>query len=79
MRITNYSTNAGGVSSNVTFTSTTARLYTIETNPDLNPLNWADSGLGVFAPDSGTTTTRPVTQVSATKRFFRVKTMRPLP
>ena len=79
LRITSYSTNASGVSSNVTFTSTTARLYTIEINPDLNPLNWVDSGLGMFAPDAGSTTSRGLTQVSATKRFFRVKTMRPLP
>jgi hypothetical protein len=80
LRITAYSTNSGGVNSNVTFTSTTARLYTIETNTDLTqPLNWVDSGLGIFAPDAGTSTTRPVAQTSAVKRFFRVKTMPPLP
>jgi hypothetical protein len=80
LRITNYSTSAGGTSSNVSFTSTTARLYTIEVNPDLTqPLNWTDSGLGLFAPDAGAVTMRSVTQASATKRFFRVKTMRPLP
>jgi hypothetical protein len=80
LHITAYSTNSGGVSSNVTFTSTTARLYTIEVNGDLTqPVNWTDSGLGLFAPDQGATTTRIVTQASATKRFFQVKTMRPLP
>jgi hypothetical protein len=56
------------------------RLYSIEVNTDLTmPLNWTDSGLGMFAPDQGTSTTRNVTQASATKRFFRVQTMRPLP
>jgi hypothetical protein len=80
LRITAYSTNSGGVSSNVTFTSTTARLYTIEVNGDITqPLNWTDSGLGLFAPDQGARTTRIVTQASATKKVFRVKTMRPLP
>ena len=80
LRITAFSTNPGGVSSKVKFTSTTARLYTIEVNTDLTqPLNWTDSGLGMFAPDAGTSTTRVVTQGSTTKRFFRVKTMRPLP
>jgi hypothetical protein len=80
LRITAYSTGGAGTSSNVTFTSTTARLYTIEVNTDLTqPLNWMDSGLGVFAPDAGTATTRGVTQAAATRKFFRVKTMRPLP
>ena len=79
LRITAYSTNPGGISSNVTFTSNTGRLYTIEVNTDLTlPLNWTDSGLGMFAPDQGISTTRTVTQASATKRYFRVKTMRPL-
>jgi hypothetical protein len=78
--ITAYTTNAGGTSSSVTFTSTTSRLYTIEVNTDLTmPLSWADSGLGVFAPDASTKTTRIVLQASATKRFYRVKTMRPVP
>jgi hypothetical protein len=80
LHITAYSTNGGGVSSNVTFTSTTARLYSIETNTDITlPLNWVDSGLGLFAPDAGTSTVRTVTQSSVTKRFFRAKTMQPLP
>jgi hypothetical protein len=80
LRITAYSTNSGGTSSNLTFISTTARLYTIEVNGDITqPPNWTDSGLGMFAPDQGLTTMRVVTQSAATKNFFRVKTMRPLP
>jgi hypothetical protein len=80
LRVTAYSTNSGGVTSNVTFTSTTGRLYAIEVNTDLTqPLNWTDGGLGLFAPDAGATTTRSVMQASAIKRFYRVKTMRPLP
>jgi hypothetical protein len=80
LHITAYSTNSGGVTSSVSFTSTTGRLYTIQVNTDLTqPLNWVDGGLGLFAPDAGTSTTRNVTQASATKRFFRVQTTRPLP
>jgi hypothetical protein len=82
LQITGYSTNKNplGTSSNVTFTSTAARLYAIEVNTDITqPLNWTDSGLGMFAPDQGTSTTRNVTQATITRRFFRVKTMRPLP
>jgi hypothetical protein len=80
LRITAFSTNAGGVTSSVTFTSTTARLYSIEVNTDLaQPLNWTDSGLGIFAPDNGTSTTRSVIQPTAIKRFYRAKAMRPLP
>ena len=41
--------------------------------------SWSDSGLGLFAPDAGTSTTRTVTAAAAAKEFFRVKTMRPLP
>ncbi len=66
--------------SQITWASTVSRLYTIETNTDLlNPLNWVDSGLGTFAPTAGTATTRTVTLPTATKRFFRVKSIRPLP
>jgi hypothetical protein len=80
LRITAYSTNLGRTSSSVTFTSTPSRLYTIEVNTDLaEPANWTDSGLGLFAPDAGSSTVRVVTQPSVAKRFFRVKTMRPLP
>jgi hypothetical protein len=82
LRITAFSTSTSGPSqtSAMTWISTTARLYTIEVNTDLTqPLNWADSGLGLFAPDAGTSTTRNVLLAPTSKRFFRVKTMRPLP
>ncbi len=80
LRITAYSANSSGTNASLTFTSTVARLYTIEVNADLTqPFNWVDSGLGLFAPSAGANTTRNVTQAVATKRFYRVKTMRPLP
>src|SRR5205823_568781 len=80
LRVTAYATNSAGTSSNVTFTSTTGRLYTIEVNGNITqPLNWMDSGLGQFVPAAGTSTMKTVTQAGAMKNFFRVKTMRPLP
>ena len=74
------SSNPGGATANITFRSTTARLYSLEVNPDFTqPANWVDSGLGIFAPDAGTSTSRSVIQATAIKRFYRAKTMRPLP
>ncbi len=78
LRITNYSTNPGGTISLVTWTSTPARLYRIETNPDLVSPWVNDLTLGIITPDVGATTTRNVTAVSATKRFYRVRAIRPL-
>ena len=78
LRITGLSTNQGGTTSTITFTSTSARLYSIEVTGDLiPPVIWSDSGLGMFAPDQGPSTTRTVIQSSAAKRFFHVKTSRP--
>ena len=63
----------------VTWTSTTARLYVIETKPDLFAMMWdPDPNWGTqFAPDSGTTSTRTVLP-SGAKRFYRVRSIRPL-
>jgi hypothetical protein len=80
LRIISFGTNAGGVASTVTWTSNTARLYLIETNPTLLAAWVPDPTLGVaFAPDTGTTTTRMPTAMSATKRFYRARAVRPLP
>lgn len=82
LRITAFSSSTSGPNQTlaITWTSTTARLYTVETNTDLTrPLNWVDSGLGLFAPDAGASTARNVILPSAATRFFRVKAMRPLP
>jgi hypothetical protein len=82
LRITTFATNSAGTSSPITWTSTTARLYVIETKPDMLALTWSpDPTFGVpFAPDaSASTTMRTVTAASATKRFYHVKSVRPLP
>jgi len=80
LRITSFGTNSGGTNSTITWTSTTARLYIIETNPTLLAAWVPDPNFGVaFAPDAGTTTTRMPTAVGALKRFYRVRAVRPLP
>lgn len=62
------------LSLNLTFTSTTARVYRIETSATLLNPQWADSGLGTFLPDNGTTTTRSVS-TAGTSQFFRVRAL----
>ena len=79
LRITIFSTNPGGTSSLLTWTSTASRLYQIEVNPDLLPGHWAnDPTFGIVTPDNGSTTTRTVTASSSGKRFYRVRAIRPL-
>jgi hypothetical protein len=79
LRITVFATNSDGTSSPITWTSTTARLYVIETKPDLFAAMWApDPTFGIpFAPDSGTSTMRTATASTATKRFYRVDSCLP--
>jgi hypothetical protein len=80
LRITAFSTNIGHTLSSLTFNSTTARLYNIETTTSLvTPVTWTDSGLGLVAPDAGTSTTRSVNGASSAPLFYHVKTSRPLP
>jgi hypothetical protein len=81
LRITQFVTNPGAVNPVITFTSTTARLYQIEMKTDLLAATWdPDPTFGtLFAPDATPTTSRNLTAASAVKRYYRVKTMRPLP
>ncbi|HEY0724232.1 MAG TPA: hypothetical protein VGD41_09650, partial [Pyrinomonadaceae bacterium] len=81
LRITLYSTNPGGTSSPLTWTSNLSRLYQIEVNPsvDLNPAGWVnDLTFGVITPDVGATTSRTATSAPGNKRFYRVRAIRPL-
>ena len=81
LRVTAFSTNASGGSSSIMFTSTTGRLYTIEKNTDLLNGTWVlDTNFGLgFIPDAGPTTTRLLLDVDEAQRFYRVKSVRPLP
>lgn len=83
LQITAFSTNPGGTNSPITWTSITARLYTIETNvdPDLSPLGWVTDTTFSYpiAPDAGSSTARTLMAATAAKRFYRVRSVRPLP
>lgn len=60
------------------FYSSPARLYRIEVRQSLTAGAWADSSLGLFAPDAGTLTTREVTVPASDRYAFRVVAVRPL-
>ncbi len=80
LRITAFASNSGGTSSNVTWTSNAARLYIIETNTDLLSMFNPDTIFGTpFAPDAGSSTSKVLVESLANKRFFRVRSVRPLP
>lgn len=80
LRITEFSTNSDGTSSLLTWTSTPARFYSIETTTDLVAVPFTlDPNFGApFAPDPGTQTTRSLTAAPGAKRFYRVRAIRPL-
>ncbi len=79
LRITVFTTNPGGTSSLLTWTTTAARLYQIEVNPDLHPNNWTnDPTFGILTPDVGSSTSRNVAASASSKRFYRVRALRPL-
>lgn len=93
LRITVYTSNVGGTSSSLTWMSTTLRLYQIESTTDLGTLStpavWTNVGLDptfvdptlgpLIIPGTGTSTTRSgISLPSSTKRFFRIKAIRPL-
>jgi hypothetical protein len=78
IRVTQIHVNAATTQVDITFANTTAsRRYRIETAVDLRE-PWEDSGLGVFEPDPGDTTTRIVEVKPASARFFRIVALRPL-
>ena len=78
-QITLFDTNPGGTSSLLTWTSSAARLYRIETSPDLLLDTWSnDPTFGIITPDVGATTSRTVTAGAANKRFYRIRPIRPL-
>jgi hypothetical protein len=79
LRVTAFSITTPNTNFSLTFTSTVARLYMIQTSLDL--ASWTlDTNFGIaFAPDAGASTTRsPLNETSATKRFFRVISVKPL-
>jgi hypothetical protein len=61
----------------LTFTSKPNRLYSIEHNTDLTG-EWSASGLGLFAPDAGATSSRTFNHPAGSRRFFRIRAKLPL-
>ena len=69
----------GYLSVKMIFTSHPGRLYRVHFSDDLqNPAAWTESSLGLFAPDSGSTTNRTVSFPTNSQKFFRVTAVRPL-
>jgi hypothetical protein len=79
LRITALRINSGGSTSTVTWTSHATRLYQVQSRDDLTAGSWVtNSPPGLVRPDVGSTTTRDVPGVAATKRFHRAQAVRPL-
>jgi hypothetical protein len=79
LRVTQFSTNAGGTSSLITWTTTPSRLYRIEFKNDMIAVDWtADPAFSIITPDAGSLTQRPITAASSARRFYRVRAIRPL-
>ncbi len=75
--ITEYDTTPGGTEATLTWQSKLTRRYHLEKSLDLAAPIWLDSGLGMIAPDTPTTT-RMLADTNASLRFYRVKAMKPL-
>jgi len=75
--ITEYETTPGGTEATLTWSSKLTRWYQITKTLDLAAPNWLDSGLGVIAPDTPTTT-QMFPDTNAPTRFYRVKALKPL-
>ena len=78
LTIINFAVTADGSEATLTWTSTPARLYSIETCVDLAAGAWLDIGAGAITPDAGVTTALTLIGEVAARRFFRVKAQRPL-
>ncbi|MFH0953192.1 MAG: hypothetical protein V1873_02560 [Verrucomicrobiota bacterium] len=78
LRVTQLNELGGGTTSRVSWLSRETRLYYVETASGMsNSSSWADSGLGVQAPDAGDTTTREFPDTASTSQFYRVKAVKP--
>jgi len=78
LRITAHSYNAGYTQATLTWTMVPTRNYRIEFDADMNG-SWTNSALGTFTPAPSATATRAVTPGAASRRFFRVVAVQPLP
>ena len=77
LRITMFDPHGNGTLVSLTWTSQLSRCYFIEYRNDLVAGTWLDSGLGAIPPD-GLTTARGFAGPGATRRFYRIRAIRPL-
>jgi hypothetical protein len=78
LRITYYSTSAGGSPATMTWKSRPTREYQVLKRTLVDTGTWTDVGLGLISPDAGTTTTRFFADSFSLERFFRVQAVKPL-
>ena len=77
LRIRTVAVTPGGTDTTVSWASRSTRFYTIQKRADFDAGSaWIESGLGLFAPDTGATTTRTVSGGAATQQFIRVEAVR---
>jgi hypothetical protein len=68
----------GVTQATVVFTSSPTRVYRLLICDQLGVTPFNDSGLGTFAPDAGTTTTRVITWPGTSRKLIRVASYLPL-
>jgi hypothetical protein len=80
LHITGQTFGVGGTTATITWASVLTRCYYVQETTSLTPsIIWSDSGLGIIAPDLGTSTVRSFVNGSAPIRFYRVEAVRTLP
>ncbi len=77
-RITAASFSPGGTGALLTWDSVPTRYYSILKTPALGSPVWADSGLGLISPSSGSSTTAGFADTNWPMRYYRVQAVRPL-
>lgn len=78
LKITAHTYNPGFTNTTLTWTIVPTRNYRIEFDNDLLGI-WTNSALGTFTPAPAATATRTITPGAATRRYFRVAAVQPLP
>jgi hypothetical protein len=76
--ITSYTMAPDGTAGTLSWLSQPNRAYYVLKTSDLGTGSWTDSELGLVWPDSGSSTTRALTDTNAPRRFYRVQPIIPL-
>ena len=78
LRITDFAVSPDTTLVSLAWTSRLSRRYHIESTADLTAGVWTESTLAEISPDSDATTTRDLSEPAATRRFYRIRAVRPL-